>query len=781
MDDLKEVVDTYFSQFTKLGIILVILSSLFLFNNFTTEFYDSAKFLVLLIIAGILLILIATRFTLHNKIVILRTPLDIPLLLLLAVGIVSTILSPAPYVSLLGNQLKLHGSLVSLIVYIIFYFVLVNSIKTAKEVKWIFIIATFAASILSVISLLAYSGIKLLPEPWVHGINFTTTGSSFTTTAILALLLPFVVSHILSKTNNITFTIINSVIFTLFGMTIALTGTWVTWMPAIIGVILTVAASPLRQVKHINQINPISLVAFVIPLSAIFLITILSFVPPISKINNPLYTQAQVFPKEIQSGLITSWKVAVSAFRDTPFWGSGPSTYLFDFTNYKPLEFNSSKDWNTRSDSAFNEYLQILATLGGVGLIAFISLTALFVSSAYSVIASPAKQSTTNEIATGSNPRNDKDKMALTISGLIFFIILALHASTLVVWVFGLLILAAFYVVNLSSANSSKSWNNEANIQTTFLKIAGNITSTNSSRETIKVDALPSILLTIVVAVVLFAFYYTGKFTIADYHHRMALNAISADQGLIAYNELISAEKLNPYNDLYHTDLAQINFALANAITSAKTPTEGSPAGSLSDQDKQNISVLLQQSINEGKSATALSPRSALNWEILGLLYRQIAGVAQNALVFSLDSYGKAIFQDPLNPQLRLNVGGVYYATQNYDMAIRFFTDSINLKPDFANGYYNLSVALRDKGDLVTAQSAAEKVITLIDPKSADYKIASDYLNELKNKVKSTQVPPAAETTGSLQQEQLPKVVDVGTPPEKIATPSAVKKPNSTP
>src|ERR1035437_5909526 len=117
MNDFEKVVDTYFNQFTKLGIILVILSSLFLFTNLTTEFYDSAKFLVLLIVTGIMLILIVTRFTLHNKVVIVRTPLDVPLLLLLTVAIVSTALSPAPYLSLLGNQLKINGSLVSLIVY----------------------------------------------------------------------------------------------------------------------------------------------------------------------------------------------------------------------------------------------------------------------------------------------------------------------------------------------------------------------------------------------------------------------------------------------------------------------------------------------------------------------------------------------------------------------------------------------------------------------------------------------------------------------------------------
>ena len=311
-------------------------------------------------------------------------------------------------------------------------------------------------------------------------------------------------------------------------------------------------------------------------------------------------------------------------------------------------------------------------------------------------------------------------------------------------------------------------------------QILSSVISNRSQTETIRIEALPSILLTVFAALVLGAFFFGGKFVLADYHHRLALNAVSKNNGLLAYNELVIAEKLNSVNDLYRTDLAQINFALANSIASAKGPTESSPSGSLTDQDKQNIQVLLQQSINEGKTATILNPKSAINWEILALLYRQVAGVAQNALLFSLDAYGKAIFQDPFNPQLRLNVGGTYYAVKAYDLAIRFFTDSINLKPDFANGYYNLSVALRDKGDMPSALQAAEKVVELVDKNSSDYKIATDYLADLKTKAGVPSEPPAATTSGALQDEKLPKITDLGKP-EKISTPAAIKKPGATP
>lgn len=775
---MKHTINTYLNLTVKVAMAIAILSTLFLFSNLTSEFYEIPKFLILSILTLTLLICLTVRFIVSGKVLFVRTPLDIPLLILLSVGIVSTILSPSPYVSLLGNQLRVHGSLISLVVYILFYFLLTNSLKSSG-VKFVMNLALGAGVVLSAISLLSYVGVKLLPAPWVHGVNFTTTGSSFSTTAILTMLLPLVIMRIFAS-HKLPFLIINSVFLTIFGLTIALTGTWATTLGAVLAVALTliVKKSDLREFVRLENIN--TAVALGAPLVIVALVTLLSFIPPVGGVQNPFYNQAKNFPREVTLPFVTSWKVSVSAFRDNPFWGSGPGTYLFDFTNYKPIEFNQSSVWNLRFDSAFNEYLGVLATLGGIGLLALLSVTALFFSSAW-----PHLRGEANDVTSRTHLGGEL-KAALAVSGLTFFVILALHASTLPVWVFGILILASFLVTNLSEGREHTG-HLGSGVKQILARIAANVTSSESFNETVRFDTLPQILLVVSVGLTLASFFFGGKIILADIHHRNALNAVSQNNGILTYNELIAAEKLNPQNDVYRTDLAQTNFALANAIALAKAPTEASPTGSLTDQDKQNIQVLLNQSINEGRTAVALSPRSAINWEILGSLYRQISGVAQNALVFALDSYGKAIFQDPLNPLLRLNVGGIYYSIKNYDLAIRFFTDSVNLKPDFANGYYNLSVALKDKGDLQSAQAAADKMMELVDKNSPDYKVASDFASELKAKIASGSAqtspitPPAASQNGALQQKELPKVVNVGNPPEKIASPGAVKKPNSTP
>src|SRR5207248_3187360 len=71
---------------------------------------------------------------------------------------------------------------------------------------------------------------------------------------------------------------------------------------------------------------------------------------------------------------------SASAFRDAPFLGTGPSSYLFNFTSYKPIEFNSYNFWSFTFDSAYNEFLQVLGTLGILGTLALVmfSIVVLF-------------------------------------------------------------------------------------------------------------------------------------------------------------------------------------------------------------------------------------------------------------------------------------------------------------------------------------------------------------------------------------------------------------------
>lgn len=761
---MKETINSYFDLIFKIGLGVTILTTLFLFSNLTTEFYELPKLLVILLFVATLFILTGLRMAAEGKVSLIRTPLDLPFLILLVIAAASTVLSASPYVSLLGNAPQITGSLIMLVTVVLFYFLLVASLNGPKDAKIVLLLLLAAGVVLSAIGLLAYGGIKLLPDPWSHGVNFTTTGSNFSTNAFLILLLPFLVLEALESRLYSAKTLY-AILLTLFGLNVLLTGDLPTYAAALIA-----SALPLVILK--DRISYRNAPFVVVPAVLITFVALLSFVPLLATPTNPFYPKAKDFPRQLQLSFPISWKISVSSFRDSPFWGTGPATYLFNFTTYKPIEFNNTKEWNLRFGEPFNEYLKVLAELGGIGFLALALAAAFFISSAYHIIRQKLIHSEGQNL---NSPT--RLTIALGLCGITFFILLLLHSSTLVVWVMGILILALFMAGTVKGRGESYPGSSRDNFQGLISRFANQVSPITASSSTISNPELPSIILVAAVIFALVITFFGGKFALADYYHRLALNAVSKNDGLTAYNNLVNAERLNPYNDLYHTDLSQTNFALANAIASAKGPTQSSPSGSLTDTDRQNIQALLQQAVEEGRTATNLSPRSAINWEILGNLYRQISGVAQNALLFSMDSYGRAIQNDPLNPLLRLNVGGIYYATQNYDLAIRFFTDAVNLKSDYPNGFYNLAVALRDRGDNQSALQAAQKAAELItDKESSDYKTVEQLIKELESKTQATDTtPPAAETDSALNEEKLPKVLDLPKP-EKITTPSAVKK-----
>jgi len=484
--------------------------------------------------------------------------------------------------------------------------------------------------------------------------------------------------------------------------------------------------------------------------SAVVILTLASAYLPFR--GNKIQQLETGFPKEIQLPLSISWKISASSFRDAPFFGTGPSSYLFNFTSYKPTEFNLLNYWNFSFSNAYDEFLQVLSTLGLVGFFVLIILCIVVIKNSNKILSLTQADNLKNA------PR-DAAQLALAISGLLSIILLMIHAGTLVSVVITLFIFATLMM-------SQESIRNNATELSMGLKAS---TSHNQ-----QFDLLPVVIFIVYLVGAVALLFKLSTVVSADYYHRLALSQANKN-GALTYQYLQKAESLNPLVDSYRVDMAQTNFSLANIIAIQKGPTKDNPQGSLTDKDKQTIQTLLSQAINEGRASVILSPRSSRNWEILASVYRNITGVANNALTFALDAYGKAIQLDPMNPALRLAVGEIYYSIKNYDLAIRFFTDAVNLKPDYNNAYYDLAIAYREKGDFANAQLIAQQSLTLInkgtDPK--DYKIVSDLITDLKARIVSQQ--NASET--GLKNKNLSNVgVSSLNNPPQISTPSAVKK-----
>lgn len=742
---MKRHITAYLDNAISLLLFVVAGLTPLLFFNQTTEFFEMPKLAFLVFVTILLFGLWIFSCILKGKVAVTRTPLDIPLLVLLVIVLVSTYFSDSRFAAIYGNFPKVHGSAVSWVTYILLYFVAVSNIRSLTQVKTLLYVLFGSAAVTALISLTSFFG-AYLPFDFAKAVNFTPTGSSFSTVAFLLLMLSFPVLSLLNpnKYLPVPFALALAV---LFGVTVVLVGSLSSLFALLIVFALSVFVTKPHQLRK-------TIGLFMVPVAAVILTLALAYVP-----SMPLNGLASNFPKEIQLPISDSWKVSASAFRDAPFIGTGPSTYLFNFTAYKPLEFNTRAFWNFSFDTANDEFLQVLGTLGILGLIALLLVCAVVLNNSRKNL--NFAEQTHYE---GQEQENTGILLpALSVSGIVSVILLALHATTLVS-----IVVTLFVFVALMMAQKA--------IRSKVMMLSIGLKASTTDNKNF--DLFPVIIFVVFLVGAVPALINLYNTVAADYYHRQALTQASKN-GTLTYQNLQKAESLNPYIDLYRVDMAQTNFALANALAAQKGPSKANPKGSLTDNDKRTIQTLLSQSINESRASVALSPRSSRNWEVLASIYRNISGVAQNALVYSLDSYGRAIQRDPLNPALRINVGGIYYSIKNYALAVRFFSDAANLKPDYANAYFNLAIALREQGDYTNAKSVAEQTVKLLstNPKSADFKVANQLLNDINSKVKNGNTAPAAASSSALQNPEVGQV-DVNTKNAPSVTPAPTVKPN---
>jgi predicted Zn-dependent protease len=213
-------------------------------------------------------------------------------------------------------------------------------------------------------------------------------------------------------------------------------------------------------------------------------------------------------------------------------------------------------------------------------------------------------------------------------------------------------------------------------------------------------------------------------------------------------------------------------LALANAL--AANPD-------LSDQDQATVSQLVQQSIREAKNAIAIDPNNAIYWTNLAGIYQQLINLAEGADQWTIASYQQAATLEPTNPALALSLGGVYYSLKTYGEAINWFQRSVNLKPDFANGYYNLAIAHRDAGDYAQAAGAMQAVLGLVEADSGDYQIASRELDDIKSKLQAAQPQQETAEPETLTPPQpLPSPIEepIQLPQEEVAPPPVSPSPS---
>jgi len=326
---------------------------------------------ILKIFIIVLLTLCVIQFLKIKNIIWYKNRLNLPISLFILIMSISLLRSETVIISLKDYIIYLS--------YFIIYFLIINNIKNIKQFNS-FIKLFFAISlIVAIYTLIQYYGL----DPYLKELNTLTStiGQKNFVSNYLGLIFPLIFSFFLlqrTKKNKILFFVLLSIIYTNL-MICQSRGIWISIISTVLIGIFLIYKFKLFKIFQENQKGLILLLV-------IFLIITLIY-----STDNPLNKSAitvsqraiSTFDKQdpsINTRLLI-WKTTFNMIKDKPLLGSGIGTFKMNYLNYQ-AEFLKDNPYyikySGKAGEAHNEYLQMWAELGIVGLGLFLLIFYFF-------------------------------------------------------------------------------------------------------------------------------------------------------------------------------------------------------------------------------------------------------------------------------------------------------------------------------------------------------------------------------------------------------------------
>lgn len=285
----------------------------------------------------------------QRKILLCRTPFDLPLLLFLLSQILSTIFSIDRHTSVWGYYSRFNGGLLSTISYITLYYAFVsNAVSVKNSLKVILSTAT----IVSLYGIAEHFGID--KHVWVQDVQnrvFSTLGQPNWLAAYLIAVIPL--SRWLAP---------------LFLITIYFTKS----QSGIAAALITLFLMFVFFVVKKSSLKIILIIALLF--SGLFYLKssglILSNQAVIQAIEQENLTRAGGSSSLLIRRVV--WQGAIDIWKHYPLFGSGVETFAYSYYNFRPASHNLLSEWDFLYNKAHNEFLNFLATTGAFGLASYL-------------------------------------------------------------------------------------------------------------------------------------------------------------------------------------------------------------------------------------------------------------------------------------------------------------------------------------------------------------------------------------------------------------------------
>jgi tetratricopeptide (TPR) repeat protein len=641
-------------------------------NSHPLEFNKVFLFDVIILIATVIFLL---KAFIQREVILVRTYFDWLIVAFVGFYLISFIFSKSHYISLVGVSGYYSASILSIICLVLFFYLLLQVIKKLDDIFW-FVFTLLGSGLLIIIfNLFQINGVYLLPWEIAKNASFNLATSSSTTLAVFTAICLFIGFGLFllfkekwQKIVSGVFVVLALVLLFFLDKSTAL------YLLAICLFIFLILAT--------LKSKQLSIWWVVLPTIILTVVVLFIFIDVSSLIDVDV-SESVILDHQ------TSATIAWRSFLKTPLWGSGPQTFTYDFSQYRPADFNNSAFWNLRFIKGSNEWFGWLSTIGIGGVLAMLGLGIWFLFRSAKTILYSAKAD---------------DKWSWQIILLISWLMVALASFLLpfnfILYFVGWLLLALVY----------KSFSlDKPDLKKISLK--------NSAQ---KILTFSITFLIVSIATVLVIFFGT-KAWIADYHYVKAqTDIVNKEEISTVLNRFQKAVDLNPYETKYYLSLAQ-GYTTQSLLTASQP-----------EATTDEVQQLTQKVIDNLKMAKENEPANPAIYEQEASLYDSLRQVIGNVDELSVKAYSKLVELEPASPLAHLNLGrsrlllaqailstvetegSQEEAYSLLDQAIGNFQKAKELKQNLITADYNMGLAYQTKDELDKALGAYQQVINAV-------------------------------------------------------------------
>lgn len=650
----------FFDKLNKIPLYLLLFLLPLFFLPFAQSILGYPKQLLLLFLVFLSLIGWLGKQLLQRKVIIKENKLAYFLLIFIfLVFSLSALFSIWPVGSFWGWPLTIADSFLTLLPFLLLAFLFLNTFQAEKEIFSALLLLLISGALSGIFLLLQLYGIFIFPFDFAKDFSFNTVGSAYQTVLFLALLLPVSLVFAFRIKKPIFWLILLVLLASLI-----LTDFRDAWIVLLLGV-LTLAIFGLTGPQGEIRVGLTAFLMVLLILSVFFILFPLRF------------TWFPALPFQVSPGIIAEMDILKGVYFGgvkNILLGSGPGTFIFDYSQYRSPLLNLTLFWGTRFSSGSSEFLDWFITKGILAGVSLLFLVGLMVYLGF-------KGLIKTESLIGIRLGLLASAVALVGAGFI-------SSFNVSLWFIFWIIVAGLLFYN----SKTREINLDSQLRRVFFSAV--------------------FLAVIIISIALFLFQ--GQNYLAEIYYKKGINFSQQGNIDLAIASIEKAGELNPSVDIYWRDLAQLYLIQANLVTQDRELT--------TEQKGQLIHQAIIEGIQLLNLVTNRFSFNVANWNVAGFFYRNLIGI-ELAGETAVESYLKAAELEPASPFPYGEIGRVYIlmaqdfrdkagkskdpaeakqledrAGECLSLAITNLEKAIKLKGDYAPAYYLKAVAYDQQG-----------------------------------------------------------------------------------